>query len=104
MPDYRIFFYNDREHFVGADTLAADNDDSVLSAARCLLGGRSGLEIWLLARQVGRLEADPPAIAHSAACEPAAVSEIEDSVATLGVPRPRESQTDSQHRMLLAAD
>jgi hypothetical protein len=83
MPDYRIFFYNDRGRIVGTDTLAADNDDSVLAAARCLLGDHSGLEIWFLARQVGRLESDPPAIPHSAARGRAAV--IGGSVAALAM-------------------
>jgi hypothetical protein len=85
MPDYRVFFFNDTGRIVRADALTADNDDNVLTAARCLLGDHSGLEIWLLARQVGRLESDPPAIPHSAARERAAV--IGGSVAALAVLR-----------------
>jgi hypothetical protein len=55
--DYRLFFYDGRNHILRIEDVACETDELACARAHVLLDG-SPIEVWQAARLVLRIEAD----------------------------------------------
>ena len=58
MATYRVFVFGSDDHIVRADVIDCQTDREALSVAPSIGGDHKAVEVWELARRVGRV--DPP--------------------------------------------
>ena len=56
MAHYRIFFIGSDDHIAKADILECPTDDDALARARLSCTAYPAVEVWELARRVGRVD------------------------------------------------
>lgn len=54
MSEYRAYYLNEKDHFVGVSVLNCPDDPAAIAEAKKLLDGRD-IELWQLNRMVARL-------------------------------------------------
>ena len=66
LTSYRLFFIGWDQHIVKADVVNCSTDDDALAAARRSCRNHRAVEVWELARRVGRVDARAEAQTESA--------------------------------------
>jgi len=61
MAIYRVFLLGADDHFVGVEAIDCATDREVMGRAPDVAGGHRAVEIWDLARCVGRIDLRHPA-------------------------------------------
>jgi hypothetical protein len=56
MATYRVFVFGSDDHIVGAEVIDCPTDDDAMTLAPSLSGDHKAVEVWELARCVGRVD------------------------------------------------